>query len=322
MNSSKGLWNTNSPSERRTYSSSNTAIGVTDADVHAPALIRRATALLEAEAIDSPRLCAEILLAHALDCERIGLYANSRTPLPADAVLKFEDLLFRRAQHEPIQYLVGSTELWSVSVRCDTRAFIPRPETELIVAEALRLCRAKRAPLIADIGTGTGCIALALAHEMPAAHVYASDTSPKALQLAAANVAEHGLERRIELLEGDLAAPFLARGMAGAFDLVTCNPPYVAENEMEALQPEVRDHEPKLALLGGTDGLAFIRRLLRETHPLLKPEGVVILEMADGQAESIRNIAQDTGWRDIRIVKDIAGIERTFLGRRNNDGNV
>lgn len=312
----------NSPSERKALNSSSNAVLVKEDQRHPAAILRRAAAFLKDSGVEAPRLCAELLLAHALHCERADLYIRPHGPVPDEPMARFQKLLHRRARHEPVQYLTGRAEFWSLSILCDRRALIPRPETELIVEEALRLCRTKRAPVIADIGTGTGCIAIALARELIEARVYASDISPQALELAAANVEEHRLGKRIELLEGDLAAPFLAAGLTNGFDLIVCNPPYVSEGEVETLQAEVRDYEPRQALVAGADGLAFVGRFFLEAGALLKRDGSAIIEIADGRAEAVRGLARDAGWHTLRIRKDAAGIERTFVGRRLNHGHV
>ena len=199
--------------------------------------------------VDAPRLCAEMLMAHLLGCDRAALHRRSKDALSMDEAARFEELLARRAAREPVQHIVGRTEFWSLDILCDPSALIPRPETEVVVETALGVLKDSAAPAIADIGTGTGCIAIALATELPGARLYASDISRDALELAARNLAAHGLAQRVQLLEGDLAEPFLKQGLAGRLDAVVCNPPYVAESDKPALQPEVRDYEPEAALV-------------------------------------------------------------------------
>ena len=182
------------------------------------------------------------------------------------------------------------------------------------------LTAGRASPRIADIGTGTGCIAIALAAEMPGARVAASDVSAAALTLARENVALHGLEKRVELLEGDLAAPYLARGLGGAFDVVVSNPPYVADHEMATLSREVREHDPWRALRGGEDGLCVVRRLVAEARALAAPGGFLVVEMGEGQSHAVGEAAGRNGWHDVRTIVDGAGIERVAVFQRESDG--
>jgi release factor glutamine methyltransferase len=285
-------------------------------------LLRAGAARLREADVDAPRLCAEMLMAHLLECDRVALHRGSSDELSTDEAARFEALLARRAAREPVQQIVGHTEFWSLNIRCDSSALIPRPETEVVVETVLGVLKNSAAPIIADIGTGTGCIAIALATELPGARLYASDISRDALALAARNLAAHGLTQRVQLIEGDMAEPFLKQGLAGRFDAIVCNPPYVAESEKATLQPEVRDYEPDAALYGGGDGLQVLARLLAETGPLLKPGGHLIVEIAQGQAPAVRDLADKparpepsrrAAWRVIRTIADPAGIERVLL---------
>jgi release factor glutamine methyltransferase len=256
-----------------------------------------------------------MLMAHLLECDRAALHRCSRDELSMDEAARFEALLARRAAREPVQQIVGHTEFWSLNILCDSSALIPRPETEVLVEAALDVLKGSATPVIADIGTGTGCITIALATELPGALLCASDISNDALDLAARNLAAHGLTQRVQLFEGDMAEPFLRQGLAGRFDAIVCNPPYVAESDKLTLQPEVREYEPEAALYGGRDGLRVIARLLDETGPLLKPGGHLIMEIGLGQASAVRELAERTagGWRVIRTIADPAGIERVLL---------
>ncbi|MGO8703974.1 MAG: peptide chain release factor N(5)-glutamine methyltransferase [Candidatus Brocadiia bacterium] len=278
-------------------------------------LLRAGAARLRGAGVDAPRLCAEMLMAHLLVTDRAALCRASKEKLSMDQAARYEALLARRLAREPVQHIVGRTEFWSLDILCDPSALIPRPETEVLVETALGVLKNIAAPAIADIGTGTGCIAIALAAELPGARLYASDFSRSALELAARNLAAHGLTQRVQLLEGDLAEPFLKHGLAGRLDAIVCNPPYVAESEKATLQPEVRDYEPEAALYGGGDGLQVLARLLAETAPLLKPGGHLIVEIAQGQAPAVRGLAEKSAgvWRMIRTIADPAGIERVLL---------
>jgi release factor glutamine methyltransferase len=278
-------------------------------------LLRAGAIRLREADVESPRLCVEMLMAHLLGCDRVALHHCSRDELSTDDAARFEALLTRRVAREPVQHIVGRTEFWSLDILCDSSALIPRPETEVVVETALGVLKNSAAPAIADIGTGTGCIAIALAMELPGARLYASDISREALTLAARNLSAHGLTQRVQIIEGDLAEPFLRLGLAGQFDAIVCNPPYVAESDKPTLQPEVRDYEPEAALYGGPDGLQVIARLLAETGPLLKPAGYLIIEIAQGQARAARELAETFAgcWCVIRTIADPAGIERVLL---------
>ena len=278
-------------------------------------LLRAGAARLREADVEAPRLCAEMLMAHLLGSDRAALCRGSKDKLSMDEAARYEELLARRAAREPVQHIVGHTEFWSLNILCDPAALIPRPETEVVIETALGVLKNSAAPAIADIGTGAGCIAIALATELPGARLYASDISRNALELAARNLAAHGLTRRVQLFEGDMAEPFLSQGLAGRLDAVVCNPPYVAESDKPALQPEVREYEPEAALYGGRDGLRVIARLLAQAGPLLKPAGYLIIEIAQGQAPAVRDLAEKSagGWRVIRTIADSASIERVLL---------
>jgi len=266
--------------------------------------------------VESPRLAAERLLAHAMGCERIDLYTRFQETLPGETVARYRELVRRRAAREPIQHVLGATEFWSLEIKCDRRALVPRPETEGVVQGALDLLRKIADPAVADIGTGTGCIAVALVKELNAANIVASDMSSEALALAAENLAAHGLRDRVRLIEGDLVAPFREAGLLECFDAVVSNPPYIADYEMTRLMPEVRDFDPPLALRGGPDGLDVIRRLAAETPALLKPGGRLIVEIGQGQLESTGAILRESGWTIERTLPDAAGIPRVVAACR------
>ena len=290
-------------------------------------LLRAGAVRLREADVEAPRLCAEMLMAHLLGSDRAALLRCSKDRLSMDEAARYEELLARRAAHEPVQHIVGHTEFWSLNILCDPSALIPRPETEVVVETALGILKNSAAPAIADIGTGGGCIAIALATELPGARLYASDISRNALELAARNLAAHGLTQRVQLFEGDMAEPFLRHGLAGRLDAIVCNPPYVAESDKPTLQAEVREYEPEAALYGGRDGLRVVARLLAETGPLLKPAGHLITEIGQGQAPAVRELAEKSstdaqdrpefgrmgGWRVIRTIADPAGIERVLL---------
>jgi len=271
--------------------------------------LARAVARLAAAGVPEPRADAEVLLAHTLGTSRAGVVAGRRDQLSAPEVEAFEVLIARRAGREPVQYIVGEREFWSLALAVDPRVLIPRPETELVVETVLRLDGGRGR--IVDVGTGSGAIALALARECPAAEVWATDIDPGALAVARANLARHA--PRVGLVCGDLVAAF----RRGSVDVVASNPPYVAEGDHAGLLPEVRDHEPARALLAGPDGLAVLHRLVAVAPEVLVPGGWLIVEMGAGQATAVRSaVVRDGRYAEVRTVEDHASIERVLVARR------
>jgi len=265
--------------------------------------------------VDQPRLAAELLLAHALGWKRLDLFTRFEQDLPADKVDAFREMVRRRGDREPLQHILGKASFRTLELRCDRRALTPRPETEELAAEAARLLAGLEAPLVADLGAGTGCIAISLALAAPTARVVATDISAEALDLARENVAAHKLADRVRLLRGNLCAPLLAEGLTGMLDLVVSNPPYVKTGEIAILEPEVRDHDPRVALDGGPDGLDFYRRILDEARPLMKPGGAMALELPEDGAAAVSAMAAELGWGQIVARKDMQGVERILLAK-------
>jgi release factor glutamine methyltransferase len=257
--------------------------------------------------VREPRADAEVLLAAALGTSRAGVIASARRPLPAAAGTTFAALVARRQAREPLQYVTGRQEFWSLDLAVDRRVLVPRPETEVVVATALGVAPGARRVL--DVGTGSGAIAAALARELPAARVWASDRSAAALAVAAANL------RRLAPGVGLVAADLLAAFRPGAFDLVVANPPYVADAELAGLDPEIRDHEPRPALAGGPDGLAVVRALAAGAAAALAPGGWLVIEIGAGQAARARAAMEEGGFDDVTVVRDPGGIERVLAAR-------
>jgi release factor glutamine methyltransferase len=270
--------------------------------------------------IDTARLDAELLLAHVLGWSRIDLYARFEAAVPVDKLARFRQLIQRRARREPLKYILGQAEFRSLSFLVDGRVMIPRPETEVLVAEALKLAAhlpGKPASTIADIGTGSGNIAIALATEVPAAKVFASDVSAPALQVARLNAEKLGVVDRVTFLEGDLYQPFLDRGMGGKIDLVVSNPPYVAEEDCQRLQPEVVQYEPRVALVASEGGFAVIRGLVEQAPVMLKPGGWLLFEIGQGQAQKVLEFLHKTAdFIDTAIISDYQRIERVVKAQR------
>lgn len=274
-------------------------------------LIQWTSEYFEKQGIPNPRVDAELLLAHVLKAKRIDLYTQFEQIVPEKKLAQFKELVKRRAAREPLQYIVGETEFWGLTIKVTPDVLIPRQETELLVEMAIKLVKKK--PQILDIGTGSGCIAIALAKHLGEASVIATDFSREALALATENVHTHQLEDRIKLVLADIAPwrTFVAAGQK--FDLIISNPPYIATSEFPNLQPEVRDFEPHRALDGGNDGLDFYRRITQDAADFLKPDGTILLEVGDTQAASVLGLLQKAGLVGT-IHKDLAGMERIVRG--------
>ena len=281
------------------------------------ALARAGRTLLSQGGITNAELESTWILESALGCSRQALWLQGEDSVPEARWEAAMALLVRRANREPLQYVLGSQEFCGLDFEVGPAVLIPRPETALLVAETVRHCRSFPRPMIADIGTGSGCIAVALARAMPEALVVATDLSPTALDVARRNVRRHGVEDRVRLLEGDLCGPLEGAGLDGQLAAVISNPPYITDSELGDLQPEVRCFEPLLALAGGVDGLVVHRRLVHAAAPLLKPGGLVVLEVGLGQAERLKVSASPlTAYDRIWVKRDDAGVERAVCLRR------
>ena len=278
-------------------------------------LIAQGTRELEAAGVDSAHFDVSNLLAAVLRVElrHIPVLRNDIVP-PAPQQL-FTEHLERRIQRQPLQYIIGDTEFYGLRFKCDVRAMVPRPETETLVAVAVdRIAALDGKPVIADIGTGTGIVAICLAQALPEATVYATDSSPQALGLARENVELHRLADRVILLPpGPDLQPLHAAQRHESVEILVSNPPYVQTAQINQLQPEIRDFEPRTALDGGPDGLHCYRQLLPECRQL--PQlGIVILEVGQGQAEAVANIGRDSfPSAQVQIILDLAGIQRVVV---------
>jgi len=264
---------------------------------------------LAAAGIQSARVEGELLVGEATGRSRESLVTHPEEPLTEEQAARLEELTNRRAGREPLAYVLGRTEFYSLRFLTTPAAIIPRPETE-ILAEAV-IARAEGPSFAVDVGTGCGALAVVLARELPALTVLGTDVSLDALRLARRNVRLHGVESRALLMAGDLLEP-----VGRPADIVVANLPYIRTDEFPALQPEVRDYEPRSALDGGEDGLALIRRLSVQLSDHLCPGGLAALEVGAGQAEEVANLLALGGLSVIEVVADYAGIERVVLGRR------
>jgi len=275
---------------------------------------------LAAAGVETPRLDAEVLLADATGRDRARLAAEPEAGVPADAGRRFAEMVRRRLRREPVAYILGRKGFRSIELTVDPRVLIPRPETELLVELALEL-RPRR---VLDVGTGSGAIALAIADELPACEVVATDTSAAALEVARANAERLGLAERVGFVEGMLpggGSGWIGEEGAGAFDLVVANLPYVAESEWSRLEPEVTQWEPREALLAGPEGLDAIRLLVESVRPLFgigeqrtnKGAGLA-LEVGAGQAETVTGLLLNAGFTEVETRPDLAGIPRLVWG--------
>ena len=253
-----------------------------------------------------------MLLRHALGWDRARIVASAREVVSAEAVPRFDALVAERAKRRPLQHLTGTQAFWRHEFVVTPDTLIPRPETELIVEEALRRLGGRPRPVVADVGTGTGCIALSLAAELVDVEVHATEISAAALAVARENAQRLGLEGRVTFHEGDLLAPVAEP--PGRFDLIACNPPYV--DPAHELAPEVRDHEPALALFPPGDPLSVYRRLAPQALRALKAGGWLILEVGQGRSEAVSALLRSAGLTVEAVVPDLRSIPRTVVARR------
>jgi release factor glutamine methyltransferase len=267
---------------------------------------------LQAAGVDTPRLDAEVLLAHVLGKERGWVWAHPEVVPAAGDEERFRALLARRLGREPLAYLLGEWEFYGRPFFVTSDVLVPRPETELLVEAVVAWAREQQAATLADIGAGSGAIAITLALELPDAHIIAVDLSPRALAVARRNAERHGAADRVTFLEGDLLEPVRDAGCA-PLDVIVANLPYIAEEEYSVLMPEVRDHEPPLALRAAEGGLALIRRLISAAPTLLAGSGLLALEVGAGQADVVASLLTETGWRQLRVIDDYGGIPRHVL---------
>jgi release factor glutamine methyltransferase len=273
------------------------------------AAIREGATKLREGAVAEARREAGSLLAHVLDRERAFVIAHAADSLTDAQYHEYRRLISRRTRDEPMQYLTGHREFFKLDFEVSADVLIPRPETELIVETVLELCQDDPAPFIADIGTGSGCIAISVLHELPAAKGVATDISLSALHVAQRNAERHRVLRRLTLVESDC---FSQVHVAKPFSLITSNPPYVSDDEMRRVQREVT-FEPRAALAGGPDGLAIIRRLLIEAHPFLRSGGHLVFEIGFGQSGAVEQLIDPRVWKLLEIRKDLQGIPRTLV---------
>lgn len=290
------------------------------------------TKAFEAKDLDAPRRMAEMLLAHVIGCDRLRLYMDTDRPATPIERETLRDLVRRAMNHEPIQYLVGEESFFGMSFHVDKRVLIPRPSTQTIVDEVLSHARKNPADrtlrdsdagvgmMIADVCTGSGCIAAALARNLPGCRVIASDLSADALEVAQTNITRHGLDERVDLVQGDLLGPIFdhpVAGQNGALHYLCSNPPYIPDHEWDAVEPNVKDHEPTQALRAGDEGMEFVAPLIQHAPKLLSKGGLLLIEIAACNAKACLQLAKD---HDLlageRIARDSDGLDRVLIAER------
>jgi release factor glutamine methyltransferase len=273
------------------------------------------TKFLGQKGSESPRLDAQVLLAHALGCKRIELYTRHDEPASDEARTKFRELVRKRIEGCPVAYLVGRKEFFSLEFEVGPAVLIPRPDTECVMTECLQLARGLAEPHVLDIGTGSGCLAVTAAVRHKGAKVTAVDLSPEALAVAAKNAARHKVEDRIRFLQGDLFAPVPA---GEKFDFILSNPPYIPHDVIPTLEPGVRDYEPHLALDGGPDGYAVFERLVAGAPDYLKPGGYLIVEIGAPQEQHARERIRARGGYELgKTILDGSGHPRVLRAKWN-----
>lgn len=273
-------------------------------------LVKWATDDFRARGIESPRLDAELIVAHTLKIDRMRVILDADRPLEGAELVQLRDLVKRRRAYEPIAYLRGEREFYGLKFRVDKRVLVPRPDTETLVDAALtRSMHLSMSMRQLDLCTGSGCVAIAMARQRPTAQVFGSDVSNDALAVARDNALRLGAYNTA-FFESDLFAAFAGK----RFDVITANPPYIASAEIATLMPDVRDHEPKLALDGGEDGLVLVRRIVTDSPAHLEPRGLLAVEIGAGEAPATVALFEAGGFVDVRVHRDIARIERVVTG--------
>lgn len=280
-------------------------------------LLTDAQHTLECAGITNAAQEARWLLAYALEMKHHELASQSEQPVTSQQQACVMSVVRRRESREPLQYILGSQEFCGLDFSVTPSVLIPRPETELLIQETLREGGFAEGAVLVDVGTGSGCVAVTLATILNGMRVFALDCSHDALSVAKGNAERHGVSDKIIWLEGDLLSPLRECSVAGAVDAIISNPPYIAESEWAGLQPEVRDYEPRRALLAGPKGIEFHERLIHDGKEFLAPGGLLVMELGQGQSSLVRRLAEEVGgYTGLQTIKDEAGIERILIARR------
>lgn len=284
-------------------------------------LLVNAQQVLEGAGIANAVQEARWLLAYALEMKHHELASRAEQSVTAEQLARVLSLVRRRESREPLQYILGSQEFCGLDFSVTPAVLIPRPETELLIQETLREGGFTGGAVLVDVGTGSGCVAVTLATILGGMRIFALDCSHDAVSVAKGNAERHGVSDKIVWLEGDLLSPLKECSVAGAVDAIISNPPYIAAAEWEGLQPEVRDYEPRQALLAGPQGTEFHQRLIHDSKQFLVPGGLLVMELGQGQAPLVRQLAEAAGgYTGINTVKDEASIERVLIARRACEG--
>jgi release factor glutamine methyltransferase len=274
--------------------------------------LRQAVATLERADLESPDIEVRWMLAHVLQLSQTELAVQRTRCLTPIEARCFADLVAERAARRPLQHLLGDVEFYGRRFIVRPGVLIPRPETESVAEMALRLLPARQPAAVADVGCGAGVLAVTIACERPQATTWCTDLARPAVDLTRRNAAAHDVAGRVQVVRGDLLTSLAT---AARFDLVVSNPPYIPSADIAGLAPEVRDHDPRLALDGGADGLDLVRRLLAEAHPHLRPSGRILIELGYDQGERAARLATARGWLEVEVLPDLAGRDRMLVAR-------
>jgi release factor glutamine methyltransferase len=275
-------------------------------------VLERTDAFLKKKGSASPRLDGELLLGHVLSLSRLDVYMNFERPMMDKELDALRPLVKRRGEREPIATILGEKEFWSLPFACAAGVLVPRPDTETLVEAAIPFCEGET--FLADVGAGTGCVGLSIAKECGGVKLFATDLSPEALALVKQNAEALEIKARVACLRGNLLEPIPAKRRV---DVVVSNPPYIPSADIDALEPEVAVHEPRLALDGGADGLDCYRVLIPAAFA--RAERALLVEVGAGQAEDVAVLFRDSGFVDVQTHKDLAGIERVVSGRKEDE---
>jgi release factor glutamine methyltransferase len=275
-------------------------------------LLEQAVAKLRAAGVETPILDAELMMSRALACSRTEVITHEEVQPPQYAVDRFSDWTDRRSKREPLPYILGEREFYGLSFEVTPSVLIPRQETEFLVEAAVSFLTNRPSPTVADIGLGSGCVAIAIAKSIPGVIAYGTESSPDALVVACRNVERLGVMDQVRFAHGDLFSPLESL----EFDMIVSNPPYIPSADIDELQPEVRLYEPREALDGGRDGLDVIRRLTLEAMPYLKNGGALAVEIGIGESVAVECLFRSAGLEEVRSIKDYSHIERVVIGER------
>ena len=286
--------------------------------------LKWAITILKKSEIEFPEIDADTLLIYVLSCDRTRLYTNQDNIIDEADICKYKKLIYKRASHVPLQYITGCVEFMSLDFTVDERVLIPRPETEILVETILDKAQGNILPdkcvIIMEIGTGSGNIAVSLAKNLSNAEIYTNDISQEALLVAETNVQRHDIADKVHLLHGNFFGVFNNSVEKEHVDFIVSNPPYVSESEWNELEPEVREHEPRQALVGGEDGLHFYRRIINDAAHWLRPGGFLVIEIGETQANGVSKLIEDEEhYERTERIKDLQGKERIISARRRSE---